>query len=402
MPVEGEVHLGARPLEPEALDVLDQVVGQLARVDELEEGPPRVEGADHGVGVVLRPVRERDARRPAVLRDDGLDRRLQDDLGAIRLGGPGQHLGEPAVALLVEGPRPEHAVVLPDRVVQQHEPRALRARPDLRADDARRGEVALQQLGIEVVVEEVGGAAGQEPDRVVQHALVELAEARPDPGEGEELLGVVAEDVGRDHVEQRLDGLADHVDVVAVLVVRVGVVLGVPRDLLEVLVVVLREQQVLAVLPGRQQRRHQQRHEAVLGELQVVDDVRPQQGQRIREGREPEARAQLLGDGRAADEVPAFDDQGLEAGLREVRAVDQAVVAATDDDRVVGAVGARARLRRPRRRLRAVRGRRRRRALRRGLAGRDRRRHVRPSFAQGCRAAAAPRGRRPARNGGRP
>ena len=46
---------------------------------------------------------------------------------------------------------------------------------------------------------------------------------------------------GRDHVEQRLDGLADHLDVVRVLLVGVGVVLGVTRDLLEVLVVVLGE-----------------------------------------------------------------------------------------------------------------------------------------------------------------
>ena len=68
----------------------------------------------------------------------------------------------------------------------------------------------------------------------------------PSAGEGDELLGVVAEDVRRDHVDQRLDGLADHLHVVAVLVVRVGVVLRVPRDLLVVLPVVLAHQQVVA------------------------------------------------------------------------------------------------------------------------------------------------------------
>ncbi len=201
-----------------------------------------------------------------------------------------------------------------------------------------RGKVALEQLRVEVVVEEVRGAAGQQPDRVMEHPLVELAEARAQAGQRHQLLRVVAEDVGRDHVEQGLDGLADHLDVVGVLVVRVGVVLGVPRDLLEVLVVVLGEQQVIAVLAGGQERRHQQGHEAVLGQLQVVDDVRPQQRQRIRERREPETRAQLLGDGRTADEVATLDDQRLEAGLREVGAVDQAVVAATDHDGVVGPI----------------------------------------------------------------
>ena len=75
----------------------------------------------------------------------------------------------------------------------------------------------------------------------------------PSAGERDELLRVVAEDVRRDHVHQRLEGLADHLHVVAVLVVGVGVVLGVARDLLEVLAVVLGEQQVIAVLARGEQ-----------------------------------------------------------------------------------------------------------------------------------------------------
>ena len=143
--------------------------------------------------------------------------------------------------------------------------------------------------------------------------LVHLPEALPEAGQREQLLGVVAEDVRRDLVEQRLDGLADHLDVVAVLVVGVGVVLGVARDLLLVLPVVLGEQQVVAVLAGRERRRHQQRHEAVLGQLELVDDVGPQQAQRVRERREPEARPELLGDRRATDQVAALEDQHLAA-----------------------------------------------------------------------------------------
>ena len=137
-----------------------------------------------------------------------VDRRLEPDLGAERLGGPGQDLGEAAVAALVERPGPELAVVLAEDVVQQDEPRALRVRPDLRADDRRRGHVALEDVRLEVVVEEVGRRAGQQPDRVVEDLLVELAEARAERGQRDELLGVVAEDVGRDRVEERLDRLA--------------------------------------------------------------------------------------------------------------------------------------------------------------------------------------------------
>ena len=48
-----------------------------------------------------------------------------------------------------------------------------------------------------------------------------------------------------------------------------------------------------------------------------------------------EAGMQLLGDRGAADQLAPLEDQGPQAGLREVGAVDEAVVAAADDDRVV-------------------------------------------------------------------
>ena len=191
--------------------------------------------------------------------------------------GPGEDLGEPAVAALVERPRPELAVVLAEDVVQEDEPRALRVRPDLRADDRRRREIALQDVRLEVVVEEVGGAAGQQPDRVVQDLLVEPLEAAAEVGQRDQLLGVVAEDVRRRLVEQRLDRLEDLVDVVVERVVRVGVVRAVAGDLLLVLGVILAHQQVVAVLLRAERGRHQDRHEAVLDQLEVLDDVRPQQ-----------------------------------------------------------------------------------------------------------------------------
>jgi hypothetical protein len=177
-PVEGEVDLGRRALEAEAADGLDEVVGQLARLDELEERAARVEGADHGVGVELGAVGQGDARGPAVLRDDRRDRRLEADLGPERLRRAGEHLGEAAVALLVERPGAELPVVLAQRVVEQHEAGALRARPDLGADDARAGQVALEDLRLEVVVEEVGGAAGQQPDGVVEDVRLSMPRNR--------------------------------------------------------------------------------------------------------------------------------------------------------------------------------------------------------------------------------
>ena len=90
-------------------------------------------------------------------------------------------------------------------------------------------------------------------------------------------------------------------------------------------------------------------------ELELVDDVRPEQAQGVRERREPEARTELLGDRRTADDVARRSRTSVRRPrLREVRRVRQPVVAATDDDRVVGPVVAfDARLRRLDLRLRA-------------------------------------------------
>ena len=64
----------------------------------------------------------------------------------------------------------------PERVVEQHQPGALGHRSDLGAGDPRGGDVALEDVALEVVVEEVGGAAGEQPDQVVDHLLVDAAE----------------------------------------------------------------------------------------------------------------------------------------------------------------------------------------------------------------------------------
>ncbi len=349
----------------------------------------RIEGAHHGVCGELGAVGQGDARGPAVLRDDRIHGRLEADLRAERLRRAGEHLGEPAVAALVERPGAELAVVLAQRVKEQHEPRALRARSDRGADGPGARELALEDVGLEVVVQEVRGAAGQQPHGVVERALVHPPEPPTQRRERQDLLGVVAEEVGRRLVEERLERPADHVQVVAVLLVGVRVALAVARDLLEVPAVILGQPQVVAVLHGSERRRHEQRHEAVLGELQVLDDLRPQEREGVRERGEPEAGTQLLGDGGATDEVSPLQDQGPQAGFREVGAVDEAVVAAADDDGVVGAVGAR--------RLRGRRG-----GLLAGLGGRLLRRHLRPSFAPGCRAATGLRARRPARSDGPP
>ncbi len=74
----------------------------------------------------------------------------------------------------------------------------------------------------------------------------------------------------------------------------------------------------------------------MLGQLEVADDLRPKQAHDVREDREPEAREDLLGHGRATEHVAPFEDERPQPGPGEVGGADEAVVPATDHDGVVG------------------------------------------------------------------
>ena len=74
----------------------------------------------------------------------------------------------------------------------------------------------------------------------------------------------------------------------------------------------------------------------MLRELEVADDLGPQQRHDVREDREAEAREDLLGHGRATEDVTLLEDERPQAGLGQVRGADEAVVTATDHDGVIG------------------------------------------------------------------
>ena len=71
------------------------------------------------------------------------------------------------------------------------------------------------------------------------------------------------------------------------------------------------------------------------GELELADDLGPQQAHDVARDAEPEAREDLLGDRGAAEDVALLEDERAQAGPGEVGGADEAVVAAADDHRVV-------------------------------------------------------------------
>ena len=66
-------------------------------------------------------------------------------------------------------------------------------------------------------------------------------------------------------------------------------------------------------------------------QIEVADDLGPQESRGVGESREPDAGEDLFGDGRAADDSSTFEDEHLEAGLRQIGRGHQPVVAASDD-----------------------------------------------------------------------
>ncbi len=158
---------------------------------------------------------------------------------------------------------------------------------------------------------------------------------RPSEQQVHQAAGIERRRIGRRHVEDRLDEAA-HVDHrLAVFVVGLGVDLRVARDLAAGLGVVVDAPQVVAVRHRREGAVERQDLEAVPRQVELADDLRPQQRHDVRADRELEAGKDLFGHGGAAEDVPALEHQHLAARAREIGGVHQAVVPAADDDHVV-------------------------------------------------------------------
>ncbi len=141
--------------------------------------------------------------------------------------------------------------------------------------------------------------------------------------------------IGRQHAEDRL-GEPAHLDHrLAVLVVGLGVEPRVARDLAAGLVVIVDAPQVIAVRHRRQRAVERQQLHAVARQIELADDLGPQQRHHVRADRELEAGKHLFGDGGAAEHVPALEHEHLASRAGEVGGAGQPVVPAADDDRVV-------------------------------------------------------------------
>ena len=141
--------------------------------------------------------------------------------------------------------------------------------------------------------------------------------------------------IGRHHAEDRFHEAAHGLHRLAELFVGFRIELGMPRDLAARLAVIVHPPQVVAAGHGRESAVERKNLQAVARKIEVANDLRPQQRDHVRAHRELESGKDFFGDGCAAEHMAALQHQNFLPGLRQVGGVDQAVVAAADDDHVV-------------------------------------------------------------------
>mmetsp|Transcript_7999 Transcript_7999/g.24761 ORF Transcript_7999/g.24761 Transcript_7999/m.24761 type:complete len:547 (-) Transcript_7999:1378-3018(-) len=254
-------------------------------------------------------------RRRSRFVEDAAHSGVESDLGAGRSCTGGHRLGDGAHAALHVAPDSGAARSLAHHVVQQHVGAAVLRGTDHGADDRVGGQRGLQHLALEPTIQQLRGRTGEQ--LVEGHQLAAVAGAHTQQlcalREGAQSLSPAAgQRIGRRTVQQRLDHLAHLAQEALVLGEGVGVRLGELRDRAVVGLLALAQHQVASAQRGVQRRRCEagriarQVLEAVAFQLQVADDLWPQQTGQVAGTRELEARNDLLGDRCTTNQMTSF------------------------------------------------------------------------------------------------
>ncbi len=301
---------------------------------------------DHAAGGDLGAVLEERARRPPAALEDARDRRPGADLHPARLGLARHGLRDRPHPADRVPPGALPAVHLAEDVVQQHVGAARGVRAREVAHDAVEAEAGLERLGLEPALEPLARGQGEEVEHVALQRERQAREVAARLPRREE-LGHPAARVGRRLEQERAQHVGHGGEARVVRRQPLGVAPAEARHLAPGGVQAAAHAQAPAA--GQRQEvgeRALDDAQPVPGEPQVADHLRMQQAHRVARGGIAEARVELLGHGRAADDTPALEHAHPQPGGGEVGRAGQAVVARPDDERVVGRRGARHGLRR--------------------------------------------------------
>ena len=220
-------------------------------------------------------------------------------------------------------------------MMQENVRGAGRADAKERPDDAGGGHGGFEDIGLEPLVEKIGGAHGHELDERVTLVGRELAETLEQKMELLEIFGIERGGIGRNHREQGLHEAAHGNHHLGEFVVGLGVEAGMSTNVADGFGVIVYAPQVIAVGHGRKCAVEREDFQTVTRKIEFANDLGTEKRDNIRAFGKKKAGEDFFGDGGAAENVATFEDNNLLPCLGEVRGIDQAVVAAADDDNVV-------------------------------------------------------------------
>ena len=198
------------------------------------------------------------------------------------------------------------AVDIAHVMVQQHVSRARRLHAERRADDAAAGEVRLDHVILEILVQVIRDAEHVEAQRVVDRLFAELAELAAQVQQFLEVARGERGRVRRRAQQHRADEAALTHGVARIAQVRVGIARAEARDLaaLDVLVDVAAEHVAIACEGDSAAIGHDL--QSMPREVESAEDLRPQQAADVGAVRVDPVLVQLAAHGRAADPRVAF------------------------------------------------------------------------------------------------
>ena len=220
-------------------------------------------------------------------------------------------------------------------MMQQHVRRAGRADAEERADDSRGGHRGFEGVGLEPLIEEIGGTHGHELDKIVFVFRRQRLEALAEEGEFFQVARIEGCGVGRNHAENRFDETAHRDHGFAELFVGFGVELGVALDFAARLRVIIDAPEIIAIGHRRERAVEREDFQPVAREIEIANNFRAQQRDDIRKNGKLKTGDDFFGDGCAAEHVAAFEDEDFFPRAGEIGRVHKAVVAAADHDCVV-------------------------------------------------------------------
>ena len=190
--------------------------------------------------------------------------------------------------------------------MQQNVGSAGRPHTEKRSDDARRRHRGLENVGLKPLVEKIDRAHGHELDLVVLVLAGHVLEAASEEEHLHQFARIERCRIRRNHAQNRLHEPAHRLHRLAEFVIGFGVNPGVSGDLAMRLAVIVYAPEIVAIWHGSESAVQRKDFKAMTGQIQIADDLRPQEGHDVRAHREFKSREDFFGASGAAKYMPAL------------------------------------------------------------------------------------------------